>query len=186
MAELPFDPTRRNKTTQAEVLKAFAERIRSISGFSLGLNEQNVVISDQPIPSMFPGGRMCIVVCGGDGRFTGPSQSQQTEDSTVIVGIYIHNRRDRAGRSESKLLDEESIFDLKHKLIHALKVAEPNKGSASRDWEPTRILRGPDRQSPLLRQPPKLLRSIGPVDVGEQSGWVGLQLHFSAIFDWDI
>jgi hypothetical protein len=186
MTELPFDPTRRNKTTQAEVLKAFADRIRSISGLSSGLNEQNVVISDQPIPSMFPGGRMCIVVCGGDGRFTAPSQSQKTEDSTVIVGAYVHIRRDRTGRSEAKLLDDESIYDLKHKLIRGLKVAEPAKGATSRDWEPTRIIRGPDRQSPLLRQPPKLLRSVGPVDVDEQPGWVGLQLHFSAIFDWDI
>lgn len=176
-----FDASRRLKTTQAEVLQAFANRLLTLEG----LSSQNVVISESPVPSMFPGGRMCLVVCGTDGEFSGPSSSQMTENAGVIIGVYYVNLADRPGRSESKLLNENSLYEMKYRVIKHLKIAEPARKWASRDWEPTRSVDG--KELPILREPPRLLSSRGPIDVQiehERSKWSGIQLFFSTVFDW--
>lgn len=177
---LPFDNSRRGRTTQIEVLKAIADRIRQIPG----MNDQNVIICDQPVPSMMPGGQMCISVAPSDGQFPNSSPSIMSEDSGLIVGIYRISKKDRPGRAEAKLFDEQSLLELKHKILTKMCVENPSQLDNSPSWEPTRIVTG--YRVPLLREPPLPTRSIGPVDVAEHPGWIGLQLHWSVLFDWDL
>lgn len=177
---LPFDNSRRGRTTQIEVLNAIAERIREIPG----MNDQNVVICDQPVPVAMPGGQMCISIAPKDGIFPNSSPSIMSEDSNLITSIYRISKKDRPGRAEAKLLDEQSILNIKRLILAKMCVEDPTLGDNSPSWEPTRTVSG--YRIPLLREPPLPTHSIGPVDVAEHPGWVSLQLHWSVLFDWDL
>ncbi len=177
---LPFDNSRRGRTTQIEVLNAIAHRIREISG----MNDQNVVICDQPVPVAMPGGQMCISVAPHDGKFPNSSPSIMSEDSTIITSIYRISKKDRPGRAEAKLLDEQSLLAIKRLILVKMCVEDPTLVDNSPSWEPTRTVAG--SRIPLLRQPPLPILSIGPIDVAEHPGWIGLHLHWSVLFDWDL
>lgn len=177
---LPFDNSRRGRTTQIEVLKAIAERIREI----YGMNDQNVVVCDQAVPDAMPGGQMCVSVAPHDGTFPNSSPSVMSEDSTVITSIYRISKKDRPGRAEAKLLDEQSLLAIKKLILAKLCIEDPNMGDNSPSWEPTKTVAG--SRVPLLREPLLPMRSVGPTEVSEHPGWISLQIHWSALFDWDL
>lgn len=176
---LPFDNTRRSRGSQIEILTSFAERIREIPT----LNDQNVVIADQPTPKSAPtGGRFQIIVSYGDGRFPNSSHSEFIENSSLVVALYAISKRDKLGRSESKMLGDDSITQYKHRVLSKLLVDDPTKRNLSRPWEPTRVMDG--LRVPILRDPPTISHCTGPSDCW--SDWIGIQIHWNIVFDWEL
>jgi len=173
----------RSRTTQDEVLKAFAERIAQIPD----LNSELVVVSDQPIPTTFPSGGMQFVVAPGDSSFSvGAAHAEAFRDICgIIVGFYILNRRDRPGRSESKLLRKNSLMYWKRLLLAFLALEDPSLGPVSKPWEPTKTS-GPNDVIPLLRSIPRVTKATSPRDVDGHDSWVGMQLYYQVEFDWDL
>lgn len=193
----------RSRTTQEEILLAFADRLREHPL----LNDQNVVVSDQAVPSDMPGGGFCICIAPGDGRFPGElwnasHHSQATEDGTIIVGIYTKIARDRRGRKEFTLFsrrtrlsdlgtvnaDRPGLLRWKREILKLLLVGDlvwqdddGNPIDHSRNaWEPSKD------GKPLLRDTPSPQSSTGVMDVPGFDGWVGLQLTLSVAWDWDL
>ena len=176
---LPIDNTRRSRGSQIEILEAFAARLREIPA----LNEQNVWISDQPLPESPPsGGRFQIVIAYGEGRFPNSRHQEFTEESSLVVGIYSISKKDRLGRAEAKLLSDGSITDYKQKILSKLLVDNPSLGRNSKPWEPTRV-EGSYR-IPILREPATPTHCTGPVDAWKD--WIGIQIFFRVVFDWDL
>lgn len=176
---LPFDNTRRSRGSQIEILESFAGRLREITG----INDQNCSISDQPVPKSPPtGGKLQIVVSYGDGVFLNDRHQEFSEESTLVVAIYAHNKKDRMGRAEAKLLADDSITYYKQKVLSKLLVETPRLGRNSRPWEPTRIMDG--KMVPILREPPTATRCTAPLDAWND--WIGIQISFRVVFDWDL
>jgi hypothetical protein len=173
-----------NRCTQEEILVAFSERLRS----HVDLNEQNVIISDQPVPEKFPGGEMCIVIAPGPGQFPNwgaGHHATATENGQLVIGIYVINRRDRPGRAEAKVIGSpnakrRSILQWKQVILQLCTVDDIAKGRASDAWIPTRAGR------PILRDCPVPIRSTSPLDVPGHDSWIGLQITFSIVWDWNL
>lgn len=182
-------PHLRSRADQSDILIAFAERLRTHAK----LNEQNVVIDDQPVPTQFPGGGFCVCVAPGPGVFpdemwTGGHHATATEDGSVIVGIYATNRRDRPGRGERRVTGRADHIDTrrpallvwKRQILQLLLVETPAHGTMSQAWEPD--IDG----VPLLRDQPVPKRCTAVLDVPEHDGWIGLQITFAIAWDWDL
>ncbi len=177
-----FLNNRRSRTTQAEVLTGFAERLAEIPD----LNEGLVVISDQSIPTMFTNGYLQLTVAPGDSSFdVGGAHAEAFRDKCgVIVGIYLLNRRDRPGRSESRLVNKNSLLYWKRMVLAHLALEDPKAGAGSKPWEPT-MLEGQDR-IPLLRSIPIPTKATSPRDIPDHDSWIGMQIYYQVEFDWDL
>lgn len=179
---MAFLNNQRSRTTQKEVLEGFANRLIQIPD----LNNKLVVILDQPVPTLMPPGGLQFVVAPGDSSFdVGAAHAEAFRDlSGVIIGIYILNRRDQPGRSESKLLGKNSLLYWKRMVLSYLALEDPTAGMASKPWEPTRI-QGPD-EIPLLRSIPVPTKATSPRDVPMHDSWIGMQIYYQVEFDWDL
>lgn len=179
---MAFRNDRRSRTTQDEVLREFARRLTEIPD----MNKETVVISDQPIPLLMPQGGIGLVVAPGDSSFdVKASHDEQFRDlSGVIVGIYILNRRDRPGRSESRIVSKNSLLYWKRMVLAFLALEDPKAGLGSKPWEPVRIA-GED-QIPILRSIPVPTKATSPRDVTEHQSWIGMQIYYQVEFDWDL
>lgn len=179
---MAYDATRRDRTTQDTVLRLFAERLGQIPD----MNTQSVVVDEQPIPRIFPGGGMSLVVCPGDGRFQIGSAHDRnwTEDAIVIVGIFILNRRDRPGRAESRILNTFSLSYWKRRVMAYLACETPSDGESCKPWEPVINVSG--SQIPILRNVPTPVYASAPADVAGHPSWIGMQIHYRVVFDWDL
>ena len=177
---LPFDNTRRSRASQIEILRAFADRLREIDN----LNDQNVVVSDQPMPKQTPptGGKLFVTVSYGDGNFPNGRHQEFTEESRLVVAIYTCSKKDKAGRAEAKLLLDDSLTAYKRKVLSKLLVDNPSLGRNSPPWEPARVTGG--KRVPMLREPATPSHCTSPLDAW--SDWIGLQLSFRVVFDWDL
>jgi hypothetical protein len=179
-----FYNNRRSRTTQTEILSAYADRLRIIGGW----NDQNVVVTDQPVPDAMPGGGFCITVSAGSGQGSNPGghHATATENCDLIVGIYKRTLRDRVGRGEAKLLHPGSMYDLKHQALKSLMVEDSTVESASPCWEPVRFNPELNGHIPLLREVPEYKHSTPSLDVPDHKGWIGIQITFAISFDWDL
>lgn len=179
---MTFLSNRRSRTTQVEVLEGFANRIAQIPD----LNRELVIISDQPVPLLMPSGGLQFVVAPGDSSFdVKAAHAEAFRDLCgVIVGIYILNRRDRPGRSESKLLNKNSLLHWKRMILSFLALEDPKLGVASKPWEPTRAQGS--NQIPLLRSIPTPTKATSPRDVPMHDSWIGMQIYYQVEFDWDL
>lgn len=179
-----IDNSKRRWATQDEVLVAFRDQLRTLDG----LNDQTCFISDQPIPVALPaGGGHCVTIAPGAGTFdqslfNGGGHSVLNEDSQVIVTILVHSQIDRYPQAERALLAEDRglITRWKRAVLRCLLVADPNLGELSQAWEPA----SGDR--PLCRNQIRPLSATAPADVPNWPGWTGLQITFSASFDWEL
>ncbi len=196
-------PTKRNRADQADILLNFASRLTEHPL----LNNQNVVISDQPIPEQMPGGAFCLTISPGAGSFPTElwSHATATEDGSVIVGIFVNHRRDRPGRKESALLgrwwrgrmgekdtdnvSRPGLISLKRTVLSLLSVQlqkivdqdyNQNHQFGSQAWEPSKD------GIPLCRNQIAPIRATGPMDVPGFPGWIGMQITFSVTWDWDL
>lgn len=187
-------PHLRSRADQSDILLAFADRLRTHPK----LNEQNVVVDDQPVPSQFPGGGFVVCIAPGPGDYpgelwTGGHHATATEDGSVIVGIYSSIRRDRPGRSERKILGRRSAADSlaidpgrpplltwKREILQLLTVETPAHGTMSQAWEPSKD------GIPLCRDIPTPVRTTAVLDVPEHTDWRGLQITFAITWDWDL
>ena len=104
--------------------------------------------------------------------------------SGVIIGIYILNRRDRPGRSESRIVKKNSLLYWKRMVLAFLALEDPRLGKNSRPWEPTKTVG--DDQIPLLRSIPIPTKATSPRDVPDHDSWIGLQIYYQVEFDWDL
>jgi hypothetical protein len=199
-----FRPDLRGRCTQDDILLAFADRLREHPK----LNDQNVVISDQPIPTQFPGGGFCVTVSAGDGRFPenmwiGGHHATATEEGSVIIGVYLQIARDRPGRRESSIVgrrhlgndstakpERPSLIPWKRTILKILTVKDwtLTTGAHSQTWEPTKRVLNTELniEIPLLREIPRPMHVIGPMDVPSHDSWIGLQISFSVVWDWDL
>ena len=189
---IPIDHSRRLRTTQTEILRAFLARVREVEG----LNEQNAVLSDQPMPKdPPPGGKLLVTVSPAGGPFKLGSSAHHactTEESRIVIGIFAINMRDRMARSESKLLDDDSFSDMKRKILAKLLVEDPALKASSPHWEPTREVliqnaefpAGVLRRVPILREPSTPVDCSGPMDAWKN--WTGIQITWDVVFDWDL
>lgn len=179
---LPIDHSKRSRTTQIEILRAFVERVREVDG----LNDQNAVLCDQSQPKDAPsGGKLLVTVSPGSGKFKIGSSSHHacaTEEMLLNVSIFAVNMRDKPGRSESKLLDDDSFSQFKARILSKLLVESPELKASSPAWEPTRI--SGQFRIPLLREPAIPLDCSGPFDCWKN--WCGIQLLWLVTFDWDL
>jgi hypothetical protein len=187
-----IDPFQRNRTTQADILLAFSDRLKTISQ----LNSSNVLITDQPVPENFPGGGYCLTVSPSDGRFddklvTGGHVATLCESSEIIVGVYTINLRDRPGRKsvviagrETKdgpqlTLERLSIIEWKQKVLAKLLCEDP-AARPQRPWAPLDA-----NGHMLLRDEIFPTRSRGPMEVESgKSLWMGIELSFRVRWDW--
>jgi hypothetical protein len=167
---MAFRNDRRSRATQDEVLRGFADRLAQIPD----MNKETVVISDQPVPMLMPQGGIGLVVAPGDSSFdVGAAHAEAFRDlSGVIVGIYILNRRDRPGRSESRIVAKNSLLWWKRTVLSFLAL------------ENTRTV-GQD-QIPLLRSIPVPTKATSPRDVPDHDSWIGMQIYYQVEFDWDL
>ena len=179
---MAFRSDRRDRTTPEEVLSGFANRLAEIPD----MNSETVIISDQPVPILMPQGGIALVVAPGDSSFRiGAGHDQQfTEESGVVVGIYILNRRDRPGRSESRIIKKSSLLYWKRMVLAFLALEDPALGRGSKPWEPTKTV-GED-QIPILRSIPVPTKATGPRDVPAHESWIGMQIYYQVEFDWDL
>lgn len=183
----------RSRADQIDILLAFADRLREHEK----LNEQNVVVSDQPVPLQFPAGGFCVCVAPGDGRFPdnlweGGHHATGTESGSVIVGIYTQIRRDRPGRREQAMLGRKSIpgsepsmerpslLIWKRDILSLLTVQDPSRKAASQAWEPSKDC------APLCRSIPRPIRATSALDVPGHDGWIGMQITWAVEWDWDL
>ncbi len=180
-----LDLSKRKYATQAEVLGAFRDRLRAACP---GCNDQTCFVSDQPVPIVIPaGGGLCVTVALGDGSynqslFNGAGHTALNEDSQVIVTVMINSMIDRIPAADRALLSDDRglISVVKRNALRALLVYSPELGRASQNWEPA----VGDR--PLCRDQIRPLRCSAPADVPDNPGWIGLQITFSASFDWEL
>ena len=172
----------RDKTTQDAVIRSFADRLAEMPD----MNSELVIVSDQPIPVTFASGGMQITVAPGDSSFdVGAGHAAAFRDLCgVIVGVFILNRRDRPGRSESRLLRKKSLLYWKRMILAHLALEDPKLGAASKPWEPTRWVDAD--QIPLLRSIPVPTKATSPRDVDGQDSWIGMQIYYQVEFDWDL
>lgn len=179
---MAFRNDRRSRATQDEVLRGFADRLAQIPD----MNKETVVISDQPVPMLMPQGGIGLIVAPGDSSFdVGAAHGEAFRDlSGVIVGIYILNRRDRPGRSESRIVAKNSLLWWKRTVLSFLALENPQLGASSKPWEPTRTV-GQD-QIPLLRSIPVPTKATSPRDVPDHDSWIGMQIYYQVEFDWDL
>lgn len=177
-----FDNRPRKSATQSEILLSYAERLRTIPT----LNTQNVVVSDQVVPAIMPGGGLYITVSPGEGRFGGDLEytyEQALENGSLIIGIFRRSNLDRPGRAEAAIIPSGSLLDWKRKVLRALSVDEEWLGGKV-TWEPRRLV--DDRFVPLCRNQPKPTRVTQPSDVMDHPGWLGIQITFAVEWDWDL
>lgn len=172
----------RDKTTQGAVLQAFADRLAEMPD----LNPELVIVSDQSVPHMFASGGLQLTVSPGDSSFNiGAAHTEAFRDLCgVVVGVYILNRRDRPGRSESRLLKKNSVLYWKRMILAHLALEDPRLGKNSKPWEPTKWV-GSD-QVPLCRSIPTPTKASSPRDVEGHDSWIGLQIYYQVEFDWDL
>ena len=179
-----IDNSKRRWATQDEILVAFRDRLRTVEG----LNDQTCFIADSPIPLMLPaGGGHCVTVSLGAGSFdqslfNGGGHSTLNEDSQVVITILVQTKIDRVPQAERALIadDRGLISRWKRAILRSLLVADPNLGQLSQAWEPV----SGDR--PLCRDQIRPLNCTAPSDVPDFPGWTGLQIVFSASFDWEL
>lgn len=186
-------PELRSRADQSDILLSFAERLREHPS----LNEQNVVISDQPVPTQFPGGGFCACVAPGGGDFPpilweGGHHATAAEFGSVIVGIYSKITRDRPGRREQSLLgrrdltasapvmDRPSLIIWKRDILSLLTVVDKSRKAGSQCWEPSKD------GIPLCRSIPRPHRTTGALDVPGHDGWIGMQITFAVEWDWNL
>lgn len=187
-----LDPFQRNRTTQADILLAFADRLRTIPQ----LNTANVLITDQPVPENFPNGGYCLTVSPTDGQFddrlvTGGHIATLSEKSEIIVGAYVMNLRDRPGRKSVAIagketatgpeltLDRISIMEWKQNVLAKILCENP-AARPQRPWMPLDV-----DGHPILRNEIFPVRSRGPMEVeGGKSIWMGIELSFRVTWDW--
>ena len=180
---MAINNTLRSRATQAQVLKAFADKLIADPDF----NEVSVVVADQPVPTEFvKSSGPQIFLAPGDSVFdisAGAHHESWTEMTGLIVGIYCRNIRDRVGRAESRLINRDALTQWKRLVMRCLALESPSLGHASRPWEPTAVMNGV--AVPLLRAFPLPTKATSPRDVDKQEGWIGMQIYYSLEFDWD-
>jgi hypothetical protein len=186
-------PELRRNANLVTILASYANRLREHPK----LNEQNVVVSDQAIPLVMPGGRFCISVSFGSATFPraawdGGHHATATCDGKVVIGIYQQVMLDRPGRSEAALLHDESILKWLQVVLSMLTVASPRSRERSQAWEPWIELSdvpGSDQYDwvyPALREIPVPTDYSAVADVPGHSGWIGMQINFACKWDWDL
>lgn len=174
-------PRLRSRASLRAILNSFVERLKEFKEFNSG----NTVISDQVIPRAMPLGRLGLTVSFGDGYFPeGPWRAAHhvtaATEMRVAVGIFIQTVRDRAGRSETAIVDDGSILDYFEQVLAMLTVADETLDEASQAWEPSK------NGVPLLKSIPVPDSFTSASDVPGHQGWVGMQLQFAIEFDWDL
>jgi hypothetical protein len=170
------------RSTQSEILVAFASRLKKFAPF----NDQNVVISDQPIPFIFPGGEVCLSVSPGSGRFPAEHwdaahHARAVESGGVTVGIFKRATLDRPGRAEVALIapDGGLLSDYKQQVLSIVLVDQPAAGPASPPWWPADA-----NGKPLTQQPPRPVSATTPAPVPDQDRWIGMQIDFAVDWAW--
>ena len=175
-------PGLRSRASLRAILQAFVDRLKEFKEFNSG----NVVISDQVIPRAMPLGRLGLTVSFGDGTFPegpwrGGHHATAATETRVAIGIFIQTARDRAGRSETAIVDDGSVVDYFERVLKALTVADPVViDDPLQCWEPSK------NGVPLLKSIPVPASFTSASDVPGHQGWVGMQLQFAVEFDWNL
>ncbi len=168
---------------QDEIFIPIRDRLR---GAIQGLNDSNCFVTDQPIPLHFPSGSYCVTVAPSEGSFSaefyaGRGNATLTEQGSVIVTPMVCMKLDRPFRSEQALLQPDlGLLGWKRSILQALFVWDTSNfpGPA---WEPTDA-----NGRPLLRSQLQPRTATAPADVPEHGGWLGMQLVFGMMWDWDL
>jgi hypothetical protein len=170
------------RSKQSQILVAFASRLKQFAPF----NDQNVVISDQPIPLYFPGGEMCLSVSIGAGHFPAEHwdavhHGRAVEEGSLSIGIFKRAMLDRPGRSEAALVNEVGglIADYKERVLSILCVDQAASGPGSPPWWPA-----DSNGKRLTQQPPRPTNASTPAPVQSQAGWIGMQIDFAIDWVW--
>ena len=144
---------------------------------------------------------MCISISPGTGRFGLEGDlfehKQATEDGSIIVGIFRRSQLDRPGKAEAALLNPDALLVWKRRVLTHLTVYDSAKKHGSPKWEPVRRVEAFDDEDPPNRLEDDLVplcRSEGifarsctaPMDVSDHPGWLGIQITFSCVWDWDL
>jgi hypothetical protein len=174
-------PELRSRASLRTILNSFVSRLREFREFNSG----NTVITDQVIPRAMPLGRLGLTVSFGDGQFPeGPWRAAHhrtaATETRVAVGIFIQTARDRAGRSETAIVDDGSILDYFEQVLLLLTVSDDSLKEDSQAWEPSK------NGVPLLKSIPIPESFTSASDVPGHQGWIGMQLQFAIEFDWDL
>jgi hypothetical protein len=161
------------------------ERIQQVPLFAKGV----AFITDQPVPHEMRLGRFCITVSMQGGSFNqkhfeASAHEQLTIDSQIAIGVFRQLLVDKPGHSTAAMLGnrgvDENLFEMGHKLLQCLLVADPTKGRLSQAWEPS--VNG----IPLLREIPSPVRFTDPSDVPGYPGYLGQVYYFAVTYDWDL
>jgi hypothetical protein len=152
-------------------------------------NKANCLPTDSPIPpdSYFPQGKLTCTVCLLDGKFDRPlfiggAGNQLTEYSDLVVTVLTRNKLDQPPRAEAALFNAEFGILSVHKprLLQALIVDDPTQ-EILQQWIPVT-----ESGAPFLRDGGLVpTHCRGPAQL-DRSDWLGLELHFSVCFDWDL
>lgn len=147
-----------------------------------------LLITDEPVPpdAYFPKGKIACTVCLLDGGFDrgiwhGAGPNALTETSDLVVTILTRSKLDQPPQAEVALTNEKFgiLTRFKPDLLRALLVDDPT-ADILQPWVP-----GDDDGFSYLRNGIEPVRSQGP---GQMPGrdWLGLSLHFSVTFDWNL
>lgn len=178
-----LDYSKRSRTTQADILIAFRDRLRDACP---GCTDLSCFICDQPIPESIPGAGHCVTVSIGEGSFDhqlfSAGAATLNEDSQVIITVLTQIVLDRIPQAERALLDESRglLANWKYQILRTLLLADPDSGNNSRPWEPA------SGDKPLLRNQIFPTNAPSPADVPGKAGWIGMQLPFAVSFDWEL
>ena len=176
-------PHLRSRATQDEILIVIRDRLRSAIQ---GLNDSNCFVTDQPIPLHLPNGGYCVTVSPGEGSYpaefySGGGNATLTEQGSLIVTPMVCMKLDRPFRSEQALLQvDRGLLWWKRSILQALLVWNANDfpGAA---WEVTA-----SDGRPLVRNQLQPQRASAPADVPDHSGWLGMQISFGMVWDWNV
>lgn len=172
--------------TPYDLLKAVESRLREKLEY---LGQGNCFITDEPIPpnSYFPSGKLTCTICLLDGKFdyphwVGGGPAQLTEHADLVVTLMTRTKIDQPPRAEQALLNAEFGMLTKHKprLLQALLVDDP-AATALKPWVPLDA----DGNQFLLDASLIPSRARGPTQLAG-GDWLGLELHFSVAYDWDL
>lgn len=174
-------PGKRSRAKVRPILVAYADRLKGLDG----VNERNVILSDQPIPRFLPQSELAFSVSMGGGSFTerlwngGHHRTAGTE-AHLTTSVFVRVLKDSPGRKKSALLDESAAWDWFERILAHLTVAEPEKGPDSQPWEPS------TNGIPLLRNIPTPSHFSDCLEVPNHVGWIGISLVWSIEFDWNL
>lgn len=179
-----LDYSKRSRTTQADILVAFRDRLRAACP---GCNDLTCFICDQPIPQSIPGAGTCVTISMGDGTFDqqlflGAGAATLNEETQIIISVLTQIVLDRIPQAERALLDTSRglVAQWKYQILRTILLADPDDGAASKPWEPA------SGDKPLLRDQIRPIVATAPADVPGKPGWIGAQINFAISFDWEL